>query len=108
MLRFILEKAGYEVAEASHGAAALDDLTATPSDLVLTDLMMPVMGGGELIRRLRADPSLARLPVLVVTGNPEATEAVASADAVVGKPFLPADLLKVAGDLLARGSQWSG
>ena len=47
LLRLTLEGAGHEVVEANHGAIALERATAPP-DLVITDLMMPVMGGREL------------------------------------------------------------
>ena len=70
ILRRVFEKAGYEVTEAIHGAAALDALNGELPDLVVTDLMMPVMDGNELIEHLRADPRTAKLPILSLTGNP--------------------------------------
>ena len=47
LLRMILESAGYEVVEAPHGAAALERAKESPPDLVVTDLMMPVMNGAS-------------------------------------------------------------
>ena len=85
LLRLILERAGYEVAEAPHGAAALARAQQSRPDLVLTDLMMPVMTGRELIERLRADPETAGIPIVVVSANPNAP--VPEADARIGKPF---------------------
>ena len=61
MLRLIFEKAGYEVAEAAHGKAALELLDGPDlPDIVTTDLMMPVMGGNEFIRQasVRAENGL--------------------------------------------------
>lgn len=100
MLRLIFESAGYEVSEAHHGAAALSLLRDSLPDLVVTDMMMPVMDGGELILQLRADPRTAGLLILVVSGNPDAREVGRNADAVIGKPFLPADLRATVNTLL--------
>ena len=70
LIRMILEHAGYEVVEAAHGAAALERAKQSPPDLVVTDLMMPVMNGRELIERLRAEPETAGIPIVVVSANP--------------------------------------
>ncbi len=104
MLRLILEAAGYEVTEAHHGAAALRHLKEDSlPDLVVTDMMMPVMDGRELILHLRSDPRTARLRILVVSGNPDAREVGRNADAVMGKPFLPAVFRATVESLLAAG-----
>lgn len=94
MIRVTLEMSGYEVVEAGHGAAALELLSGQASlpDVIVTDLMMPVMDGLELIRRLRADSRTAPVPILVISANadPEASLRGASRpDAVMRKPFLP-------------------
>jgi two-component system chemotaxis sensor kinase CheA len=66
--RSILEAAGYRVATAGDGVAALQQLGGGADiDLVVTDLEMPVMGGLELLRRVRGEPAMASLPVVVVT-----------------------------------------
>ena len=92
LLRMILESAGYEVVEAPHGAAALVRARESPPDLLVTDLMMPVMNGRELIERLRDDPQTAGIPIVVVSAN--AGAAVDAVDAVLGKPFDPDALLE--------------
>jgi CheY-like chemotaxis protein len=61
----ILSGEGYDVHCASNGAEALDRIKQRVPDLVITDWMMPLMGGAELCRRLRAQPHLARVPILV-------------------------------------------
>jgi len=98
LLRMTFEAAGYTVIEAANGAAALRAIEEGPApDLVITDLMMPVMDGRELIGRLRGDPRTADTPVMVVTANP--TETI-GADALVRKPFRPREIVEVAGSLL--------
>lgn len=65
----LLRMQGFEVCEANDGQQALDCLVNFHPHLVLTDLMMPVMGGVELIRRLRADPKTAHLPIVAITAD---------------------------------------
>jgi two-component system chemotaxis sensor kinase CheA len=66
--RSILEAAGYRVVTAGDGVAALQQLTVDADiHLVVTDLEMPEMGGLELLRRVRSEPALTSLPVVVVT-----------------------------------------
>ncbi len=92
LLRQILEHERYTVLEAGNGQAALDAISsgALP-DIVTTDLMMPVMTGAELIVRLRSQASTAKIPIVVVSGNPEAVKDLI-VDAIVTKPFGAADV----------------
>ena len=73
MLRLILEEGGYEVDEAINGSSALERLRGDSPDLVITDLMMPVMDGNELIERLRSDPATGSIPIMSLTSNPDAS-----------------------------------
>jgi CheY-like chemotaxis protein len=100
MLRRIFTQAGHEVTEAGNGAVALAAARQSPPDLVVTDIMMPVMGGVELIRALRADPVTASIPILSVSGD---WRLAVDADAAVAKPYLCAELLAVAEGLLQEG-----
>jgi CheY-like chemotaxis protein len=91
VLRVILENAGHEVVEAAHGAAALDLISPQRlPDLVVTDLMMPVLSGEEMIGRLRSAPATAAIPIVIVSGNAVAAwtlKASGLVEAVVAKPF---------------------
>ena len=98
ILRKIFEKAGHEVASANHGAEALEYVRGSPPELVVTDMMMPVMDGRELIRHLRADPATAQIPILAVTGNGEFAGA---ADAMLPKTCRNEQILAAANALLA-------
>ena len=98
----LLTDAGYDVALAINGKLGLASLTARLVDIVIVDIMMPVMDGPEMIRRMRADPALARIPTILMTALPEAvpTGPAALHDAVLVKPFSLADLLAVMARLL--------
>jgi|SRR5215510_1911094 len=91
----LLREAGYDVALAINGKLGLESLVARPTDIVLTDLMMPVMDGPEMIRWMRADPRFAVIPVVLMTALPEAIPSGETAlhDAVLVKPFSLAEVL---------------
>jgi CheY-like chemotaxis protein len=100
LLRRIFERAGHEVSDATDGAAALRAVRELAPDLVVTDVMMPVMGGVELIVCLRGDPATAHVPILAASGD---SRLAAAADAIVPKPYAGRDLLAVADALLKEG-----
>ena len=72
-LRFILrrtfEHAGHQVVDVGNGAAAMAIVNESPPDLVVTDMMMPVMNGAELIAKLRSTPATASIPIVAVSGD---------------------------------------
>lgn len=101
LLRYEFERAGHEVTEAVDGRTALAKVAASRPALVVTDMMMPVMSGTELIRRLRADPDTADIPILCISGNCDlATEA----DATLDKFGNLDDLIPLAQRLIEKGS----
>lgn len=105
VLRLILEKDGHAVVEAEHGEAALAHLGLNRPDIVMTDLMMPVLGGEALIARLRSEPSTASIPIVVVSGNQTAARALhasALVEAVVIKPFDATELAACVQALVIR------
>jgi CheY-like chemotaxis protein len=89
-----LQLEGYEPVEARDGATALRLLGDGAFDAVLLDLVMPGMDGRELLARIRQDPRLAPLRVVVTTGHsgPRARAGV-PADAFLHKPFGVRELL---------------
>jgi CheY-like chemotaxis protein len=98
----LLREAGYDVRLAINGKLGLDSLVEHPAHIVLTDLMMPVMDGPEMIRRMRADPRFAAIPAVLMTALPEAIPRGEPAlhDAVLVKPFSLAEVLAVVRRLL--------
>lgn len=63
--QFVLLDEGYNVTCAPNGMQALELLKQRVPDLIITDWMMPLMGGAELCRQLKAHPELAKVPILV-------------------------------------------
>jgi CheY-like chemotaxis protein len=83
----------FNVIEAEHGAIALDRLHKHRVDLAIVDVHMPVMNGTELIRAIRADPALERLPVIVQTSDLVALRAPVWRDLRVAQLVDKADFL---------------
>src|SRR5262245_2617267 len=87
-----LEQWGYETLEAESGEAALRCLAEGPElpDVVLTDLSLPGVAGGDLVRQLRADSRVQKIPIIVLTGfgpGPNVEEVRdAGVDLVITKP----------------------
>jgi CheY-like chemotaxis protein len=100
IVRRVLARAGHEVTEAGDGAAALTVVQQSSPDLVVTDIMMPVMDGVQLVRALRANPATAAIPILVVSGD---WQLAGDVDAVLAKPYRAAELLEAAEGLLEKG-----
>jgi len=70
LLKLMLEQAGHEVQSAAHGAAALECAHgATKPDLIITDVLMPVMDGFELCRRCKADSALQQIPIILYSSD---------------------------------------
>jgi two-component system cell cycle sensor histidine kinase/response regulator CckA len=98
----VLRAAGYVVTPAADGAAALAAVASDVPDLVVSDVVMPRMGGVELARRLGEDHP--DVPVLFMTGylDQASRESLRGGADVLIKPFTVEDLVTRVGDLLAR------
>jgi two-component system chemotaxis response regulator CheY len=91
-----LEVEGYAVACASNGADGLERLRAERPNLILVDLLMPVMNGYQFLAEVRGDPALKGLPVVLMTGStPRAGHPLPEADAMLPKPFELDELLSL-------------
>jgi two-component system cell cycle response regulator DivK len=96
ILRDLLANAGYEMIEAEDGEQALIKVQEMP-DLILMDIQLPLLDGYEATRRIKADPALKHIPIIVVTsyalsGDEEKARA-AGCEAYVAKPYSPRALL---------------
>jgi CheY-like chemotaxis protein len=96
---------GYRFAEASDGITALELVREVEPDVVVLDLMLPRLGGLEVLERLRADEHLRHIPVLVITAWNETREDVLAAGAAdfASKPFDP-DVLKTSVEKLLKAA----
>jgi len=116
LLRFILEKEGYNVTEANNGLMALERLGLEPAgaasqpmpDLMILDIMMPVMDGYVLNMRLQSEPKTRGIPILVLTAKGQKMrdlfEMAPNVAAYVQKPFDPKMLRElIAGILASKG-----
>jgi CheY-like chemotaxis protein len=103
----ILEYEGYTVGTAYDGREALEYLRDHPTpDLIVLDLMMPIMNGWELRSELAKVPAFAKVPIVVMTALAQAAEI--EADAIVAKPIDLKRLLLIMGRLLARRADTDG
>ncbi|MCU1355555.1 MAG: OmpR [Acidimicrobiales bacterium] len=97
LLTVNFELEGYAVLAATHGSEALDVARESRPDVVVSDIMMPVMSGIDLVIAMKADPELASIPVLLLSAKAQAADVraglEAGADDYVTKPFEPLDLL---------------
>jgi two-component system, OmpR family, response regulator CpxR len=83
-----LEEDGYDVVPATNGKQAIEYLTLDSSphpDLIILDLMTPIVTGWQVLERLRGDPELSRIPVIVVTAA--SGDKPSGVTAVLRKPF---------------------
>ena len=97
LLKYNLDREGYEVDTAVSGEEGLKKVRADPPDLVLLDLMLPGMDGLEVCRGLKGRPETAGIPVIMLTARGEESDIVAGlelgADDYITKPFSPKILM---------------
>jgi two-component system phosphate regulon response regulator PhoB len=97
MLRYNLEKAGFEVAEAADGEEAMLQIAERRPDIVLLDWMLPHVSGLEVCRQIRRSPQTRSLPIVMLTARGEEGDRVrgldGGADDYVVKPFSPGELI---------------
>jgi two-component system alkaline phosphatase synthesis response regulator PhoP len=112
LLRYNLEKSGYEVKTASDGFAAIEVARKFQPDLVLLDIMMPRMDGVETCRQLREMPSLQNTFIIFLTARSEEYSEIAAfdvgADDYITKPIKPRALLSRIAALFRRESKKAG
>lgn len=88
--KFILEQQGYDVMEARDGLEGLAKAEFRRPDLILLDLMMPDVSGGRMYDEMKEHPTTSGIPIVVVTGKPDAHEMFddqIGPDDVIMKPF---------------------
>ncbi|EGW38324.1 response regulator transcription factor [Desulfosporosinus sp. OT] len=97
LLRFNLEKEGYQVSVAKDGKEALESIEKELPNLLVLDVMLPGMDGLEVCRILRLNPKFQQIPIIMLTAKGEEIDTVLGlelgADDYMTKPFSPRELL---------------
>jgi two-component system phosphate regulon response regulator PhoB len=111
MVRYNLDKDGYDVISATDGQSGLGIAQAHKLDLIILDLMMPGIDGLEVCRRLRADARTSRIPLIMLTAKATEADRIVGlelgADDYVTKPFSPRELVARVKAILRRTSTQS-
>ena len=96
-VEFLMKREGFAVSVARDGEEALERIHADRPDLVILDVMMPKMNGFEVCERVRADPQLSAVRILMLTAKGREAEMrkglTLGADAYIPKPFSTRDLV---------------
>jgi len=106
IIQRMLENHGIEVGSASSGLEALTAIERRRPDVVLLDVEMPGMSGFEVLDRIKANPSLTKIPVIMLTGRDEADDLISGyrsgADYYLTKPVAQRELVYGLGLVLGR------
>lgn len=113
LITLILTRHNYHVVGALGGQAGLTKVAELRPSLVLLDLMMPEMDGWQVLQRMRVNPELQRIPVIVVTAKANEIDRIfgleiAQVDGYITKPFGPQDLVQYVRRVLRANSPDSG
>jgi DNA-binding response OmpR family regulator len=107
MISYLLKEEGHTVSSAGDGQQALQKVQADPPDLVIMDVMMPLMDGFEATRRIR---QIMNVPIIILSAKGETSDKVAGlqlgADDYLAKPFEPAELLARVRAVLRRSETY--
>jgi two-component system phosphate regulon response regulator PhoB len=106
LVRYNLEKEGFDAIAASDGQAGLEIAQRHKLDLIVLDLMMPGMDGLEVCRRLRSDARTGRIPLIMLTAKATEADRIVGlelgADDYITKPFSPRELVARVKAILRR------
>lgn len=112
LVRYNLDKEGYQTASSGDGAAGLAQIRKSSPDLLILDLMLPKVSGLEICKEIRRDEKLNRLPILMLSARGEEADRVIGlelgADDYVTKPFSPRELVARIKALMRRVQPPSG
>lgn len=109
IVRVNLEWEGYDICEAFDGQEGWDKVRSEKPDLVILDIMMPKVSGLELLGRIRADPHICGVPVIMLTVRAEDMDVIRAlgkgAVEYLTKPFDPLNLVRVVKEILEELDQ---
>jgi DNA-binding response OmpR family regulator len=111
-LSFVFGREGWQVATALDGDTAIAQLLSEPPDIVVLDVMLPPHSGFEVLKRLRNEPRLKQLPVIVLTAKGQEkdrhTALRLGADAFITKPFSNRDIVRQVRELTGSKQEAGG
>ncbi|MFH2070936.1 MAG: response regulator [Elusimicrobiota bacterium] len=106
LLKFTLENEGYQVQIAGDGEETIKKAYAIKPDLIVLDIMMPKLSGYEVVERLRDDPLMSLVPIIMLTSLSQVKDRITGiklgADDYLCKPFEPYELVARIEGLLRR------
>jgi len=109
LMEFILAREGHQMLVAVNGEEALAQVAEHKPDLILLDIMMPRVDGYEVVRRLRADPDHASIPIIMLSAKAQDADVQKGVDVGVNeyvtKPFSPPHLVEVVNKYLKPASE---
>lgn len=107
MLEYNLQEAGYEIVSALNGEEGLALAGRERPDLIILDIMLPIIDGFEVCRMLKNDNAVAHIPIIILSAKSQETDKVVGlelgADDYVTKPFSPRELIARTRAILRRG-----
>ena len=95
LVGLIVAEMGYQVDTANNGAEALQRIAQNKPDVVILDLIMPVMTGEELIQEIQANPELSDIPIILLSTRQSARGYKKDAFPMIPKPFEPSNVKEV-------------
>ena len=105
LVSFSLSSHGYEVIQATDGMSAVEVAETEQPDLILMDVMMPLLDGYGACERLKANPKTAHIPVVMLSAKSQASEQKEGLDrgalCYITKPFTPRELVERIDELVA-------
>ena len=110
LIKLILENKGYQVLGAAGGQHGLEMMRVENPDLLLLDVMMPEMDGGDVLNCMKREIKLRNIPVIIVTARADSIDkvlwmSIAQVDDYVTKPFGPRDLVESVETVLANHAE---
>lgn len=107
MLEYNLQEADYETVSALNGEEGIALATGEKPDLIILDIMLPIIDGFEVCRMLKNDSAVAHIPIIILSAKSQETDKIVGlelgADDYVTKPFSPRELIARTRAILRRG-----